>query len=185
MKGSIEVICGPMFSGKTEELIKRINRTVYAKQTSMVFKPEMDNRYSDKDICSHNGTAIRSTTVKSAKEIEVAIQNYQATNEGNLPEVIAIEEIQFFDEDIVQLVYDLKCYGVRVVAAGLDMNWSGAPWAITSTLLALADSIDKQKAVCVICGQDASHSYLKNKTGEMVQVGSTDLYEARCFNDWK
>lgn len=185
MKGSIEVICGPMFSGKTEELIKRVNRSHYARQTRMVFKPKIDDRYSKDDVQSHNGNAIQATVVSNSLEIEVALENYRSVTGGTYPQIVAIEEVQFFDENIVQLIYDLKCEGVRVICAGLDMTWSGNPFSITSTLLAIADDIDKQKAVCVICGEDASHSYLKNKTGDTIQVGASDKYEARCFEHWK
>jgi len=185
MKGSIEVVCGPMFSGKTEELIRRVNRTVYAKQDTMIFKPEIDNRYSDTHVQSHDGNNFPATIVPNSDHIGVAIENYRAANEGVSPDVIAIEEVQFFDDAVVQQIYDLKCDGVRVIVAGLDMDWMGVPFPIVNTLMGLADKIDKQSAICTECGDDATYSYLKNKSGEQIQVSATDKYEARCFNHWK
>lgn len=185
MKGSIEVICGPMFSGKTEELMKRMRRTFYAKQSSMNFKPAIDNRYGHDAICSHDKRTMSATVVNNSGELEVAIENYRAAHSGELPDVIGVEEVQFFDEQIVQTLYDLKCEGARVIVAGLDMDWQGAPFGITATLMAVSDKVDKQQAVCTECGDDATHSYLKNKTTERIQVGEKDLYEARCFEHWR
>lgn len=185
MTGSIETICGPMFSGKTEEIIKRVRRATIAKQTIKIFKPEKDDRYGGGSaIWSHDGKNIGATIVSSSAEIEVAIQNYSAVYEGELPDVVVIEEVQFFDDGIVQIVYELKCMGIRVIVAGLDIDWKGVPFTITGTLMALADKVDKQTAVCVVCHKDATYSYLKNKAGEQIQVGEENLYEARCFQHW-
>lgn len=184
MKGTIEVICGPMFSGKTEELIKRVRRCGFAKQDCVIFKPSIDNRYSAKDVASHDGKIHPAITVQDTDELEVALENIRAANQGELPDVVGIEEVQFFGENIVQIIYDLKVKGIRVIAAGLDMDWKGYPFNITTTLMGLADKVDKQAAICVVCGDDGTYSYLKNKTGDQIQVGTTDKYEARCFNHW-
>lgn len=183
-KGTIEVVCGPMFSGKTEELIKRVRRTTYAKQTHMLFKPQIDDRYSATHVQSHDGNNFPAVIIPDPAHMDVAIQNYRAANGGSLPDVIGVEEVQFLDEEVVQQIYDLKCEGARVIVAGLDMDWRGVPFPIVTTLMGLADKIDKQTAICMKCGDDATYSYLKNKSGEQIQVGAADKYEARCFTHW-
>lgn len=183
MKGSIEVICGPMFSGKTEEIIKRIRRATLAKQVVQIFKPKIDDRYSQDHVESHDGRNVGAIIVNGSAEIEVAIENYNAAH-NVLPSVVVIDEVQFFDDQIVQQVYDLKCRGVRVIVAGLDMDWNGSPFNITGMLMSLADKVDKQSAVCVVCYNDATYSYLKEQSGEQIQIGALDKYEARCFEHW-
>jgi thymidine kinase len=182
VKGTIEIVCGPMFSGKTEELMKRARRATIAKQKVLCFKPSIDNRYDADKIQSHDGRKLDAHVVGTIDELEVIIQNHCAA--GQKPDVVIIEEVQFFDDKIVQVIYDLKCNGTRVIAAGLDMDWQGQPFPITAHLLSIGDDIDKQTAICLQCGDDATYSYLKNKSGEQIQVGATDKYEARCFNHW-
>ncbi len=181
--GSIEVICGPMFSGKTEELMKRVRRASIARLTVKNFKPKIDDRYGE-GISSHDGRNIDASAVNSSEEVEIALQNYCSAY-GRLPDVVCIEEAQFFDKAIVQQIYSLKCRGVRVIVAGLDMDWKGSPFLQTAQLLALADKVDKQKAVCIVCGRDAAHSYKKSGEGDRIEVGETDKYEARCFEHWR
>ena len=185
-KGTIEVICGPMFSGKTEELIRRANRCGYAKQDVVVFKPSIDDRYSNEaQVNSHQGGYHPAIIVPDTNHLQVALENIRSLNEGTLPDVVGIEEVQFFTEDIVQLIYDLKVQNVRVIVAGLDMNWQGQPFPIVTTLMGICDKVDKLTAICLECGDDATYSYLKNKTGDEIQVGAEDKYEARCFAHWQ
>lgn len=182
--GSIEVVCGPMFSGKTEELIRRARRAEIAKQNVLIFKPDIDNRYDNEDeIASHSGIRFTSATIR---DIDHGMEIYtKLISKGKRPHFVGIEEVQFFEPEIVERILALKESGTRVVVAGLDMDWRGKPFQITAEVLALADKVEKLKAVCMTCGADASHTYKKNKTSERIQVGGTNEYEVRCYEHWR
>jgi thymidine kinase len=170
--GWIEVICGPMFSGKTEELIRRLKRASYAGQTLQIFKPRLDDRYDEETIVSHDDTELASRPVESTAELAEAIDPSI--------EVLGIDEIQFFDTDIVDLCAELTETGCRVVVAGLDLDYRGEPFEPVPTLLARAEYVTKLLAICVQCGNPASHSYRLAEDPQQVLVGSDDAYEARC-----
>jgi thymidine kinase len=169
--GWLEVICGSMFSGKTEELIRRLNRAKIAKQKTQIFKPALDQRYHHENIVSHNDNYIHSTPVDhSSKILELA---------GDC-EVVGIDEAQFFDENIVEVINTLANSGKRVIVAGLDMDYLGKPFACMPNLMAMAEFVTKVHAICMVCGEVASHSYRLAASKERVLVGETDSYEARC-----
>ncbi|MCZ2257523.1 thymidine kinase [Sporosarcina sp. G11-34] len=176
--GWIEVVCGSMFSGKSEELIRRVRRSQFAKQKIVVFKPEIDNRYSDEAVVSHNGTTVIANPVTKSSHIEEFV-----TDEYD---VIAIDEAQFFDEGIVDTVMALADRGFRVIVAGLDQDFRGKPFGPMPRLLAVAEHITKLQAVCTVCGSPASRTQrLINGTpaGEddpVILVGASEAYEARC-----
>ena len=148
--GWIEVICGSMFSGKSEELIRRVRRTQFAKQHAIVFKPCIDNRYSDEDVVSHNGLKVKAVPVSASKDIFEHI-----TEELD---VIAIDEVQFFDGDIVEVVQVLANRGYRVIVAGLDQDFRGLPFGQVPQLMAIAEHVTKLQAVCSVCGSPASRT---------------------------
>lgn len=195
--GHVEVICGPMFSGKTEELIKRLRRAGYARQRVMVFKPRIDTRYDDEQIVSHSAQRLESLPVDDVAEMKSILDQQR-----HAPEVVGIDEAQFFDDDLVDFVEGLAEDGTRVVIAGLDQDYSGNPFTPMPTLLALADDITKQLAVCVVCGAPASKSQRVNPMAaeqlslgsdflgadgagtQQVLVGAHDAYEARCRKCW-
>lgn len=176
--GWIEVICGSMFSGKTEELIRRLRRAQIARQRVQVFKPAIDLRYSETAIASHNGLQAHAIPVESAFDIRNQVDP-QAT-------VIAIDEVQFFDDDLVSLCADLADGGKRVLCAGLDMDFRGEPFGPMPELLAIAEQVLKLQAICVICGGPASRTQrLINGTpacyeDPVVLVGASEVYQARC-----
>ncbi|WP_128546540.1 thymidine kinase [Larkinella soli] len=170
--GWIEVICGSMFSGKTEELIRRLNRAIIAKLSVRIFKPLVDTRYHELNIVSHNATAIRSQPVGTAREI--------LEQAGNC-EVVGIDEAQFFDDrEIVEVCNTLANSGKRVILAGLDMDFQGNPFGCMPHLLAIAEYVTKVHAICVVCGDIANYSYRLVPSKEKVLLGETDSYEARC-----
>jgi len=169
--GWIEVICGSMFSGKTEELIRRLNRAKIAKQRIQIFKPALDKRYHTENIVSHNDNSIRSRPVNSSGEIAELAANC---------EVVGLDEAQFFDEGIVKICYALASSGKRVIVAGLDMDYLGNPFGCMPQLMAISEYVTKVHAVCMVCGEVASHSYRLSPSHERVLLGETDLYEARC-----
>lgn len=169
--GWVEVICGSMFSGKTEELIRRLNRAKIAQQKVEIFKPAIDVRYHEANIVSHNQTAIRSTPVNTSEEILLM------TSEC---EVVGLDEAQFFDEGIVEIVNKLAEQGKRVIIAGLDMDSSGVPFGPMPNLMAIAEYVTKVHAICVVCGDIAHYSYRKVADGQQVLLGEADSYEARC-----
>jgi thymidine kinase len=169
--GWIEVICGSMFSGKTEELIRRLNRAKIAKQKVEIFKPALDTRYHAEDIVSHNSLAIRSTPVQAAQEILLMAGDC---------DVVGIDEAQFIDSEIVEVVSILANHGKRVIIAGLDMDFQGKPFGPMPALMATAEYITKVHAVCVVCGDVAQYSYRKTASQDKVLLGETDSYEARC-----
>ena len=169
--GWIEVICGSMFSGKTEELIRRLNRAKIARQKIQIFKPALDKRYHKENIVSHNDNSIASLPVSSATEIlDLA---------GNC-EVVGLDEAQFFDEQIVAVCDQLANSGKRVIIAGLDMDYLGRPFGSVPQLTAIAEYVTKVHAICMVCGEVASHSYRLSGSHERFLIGETDLYEARC-----
>lgn len=171
--GWIEVICGPMFSGKTEELIRRLRRAKIAKRKVEIFKPVVDTRYHIENIVSHNNNSIRSTPVSNPKEIILL---------ANDCEVVGIDEAQFFDPSITEVCNFLADHGKRVVVAGLDMDYLGVPFGPMPNLLAIAEYITKVHAICVQCGAVASHSYRLNASthSEQFLLGETLAYEPRC-----
>ena len=169
--GWIEVICGSMFSGKTEELIRRLNRALIAQQKVEIFKPKVDTRHKSGRVVSHNENSIRSTTVEFARDILLL---------SNSCEVVGIDEVQFFDEEIATVCRDLANHGKRVIAAGLDMDFQGQPFGPIPKLMAIAEYITKLHAICVKCGGIASFSYRLNPEKEQVVVGEKNIYEARC-----
>ena len=160
-----------MFSGKTEELIRKLNRAKIAKQRVEIFKPAIDTRYHEVDIVSHNANSIRSTPVQSAQEILLLSGDSQ---------VIGIDEAQFFDEGLVEVCNKLAETGKRVIVAGLDMDFQGKPFGPMPHLMAIAEYVTKVHAICVVCGQLASFSYRKTKNSSQVMLGETESYEARC-----
>jgi thymidine kinase len=169
--GWIEVICGCMFSGKTEELIRRIRRAQIAKQKVIVFKPAVDTRFSSDHIVSHSEQMHTSISVKNAAEIPRLITDHQ---------VIGIDEAQFFSADLLEICDQLANNGKRVIIAGLDQDYRGKPFEPIPQLLAIAEYITKTLAICVICGNPADRTQRKTEQTERVLVGARDLYEARC-----
>ena len=169
--GSIEVICGCMFSGKTEELIRRIRRAKIAKMSVIVFKPKIDSRYSNTEIVSHNKIKIDSYCVQSSKEIINYSINF---------EVIGIDEAQFFDNDILKVCKKLASLGKRIIIAGLDKDYRGKPFGPIPKLMCEADYLDKLRAICLKCGDSASYTKRITKEIDQIVVGEMDKYEARC-----
>jgi len=169
--GWIEVITGCMFSGKTEELIRRLRRAQYAKQKVKIFKPIIDTRYSDNSIVSHSEQSLPSILIKDVKEIFTLMEDAQ---------VIGIDEAQFFSGDIVNVCNELANSGKRVIVAGLDQDYKGVPFEPMPQLLAIAEYITKTLAICLVCGNPADKTQRKTHSGERVIVGASDVYEARC-----
>ena len=170
-KGWIEVICGSMFSGKTEELIRRLKRADIAKQKVEIFKPEIDNRYHEKKVVSHDANEIHSTPVKSSSEILKLIKEV---------DVVGIDEAQFFDEGITDVCNQMANNGIRVIVAGLDMDYLGKPFGSMPALLATAEYVTKVHAICMRCGNLANHSHRIVDNKDLVVLGETDHYEALC-----
>ena len=173
LKGSIEIICGSMFSGKTEELLRRLKRAEFAKQKVAVFKPLIDTRYDARKIVSHDSNAIKSKPVKLAIEILDQIDN---------AEVIAIDEAQFFDKELIRISNLLANQGKRVIIAGLDMDFKGKPFGIMPDLLAIAEHITKVHAICIECGTAANHSYRLTKNQQLIELGDKLEHKALCRN---
>lgn len=170
-KGWVEVICGSMFSGKTEELIRRLKRAEFAKQKVEIFKPSIDTRYHEKQVVSHDSNSIRSTPVRSSVDILLL---------ANEIEVVAIDEAQFFDEELPHVCNQLANNGVRVIVAGLDMDFTGKPFGVMPKLLAIAEYVTKVHAICVDCGELATYSYRFSKNENLVLLGETDHYKPLC-----
>jgi thymidine kinase len=168
--GWIEVICGCMFSGKTEELIRRLNRAIIARQNVEIFKPGMDKRYHEEKIVSHNESAIRSTPVNFANDIILLAGDC---------DVVGIDEAQFFDDSIVDVCNSLANSGKRVIVAGLDMDYEGKPFGPIPQLLAVAEFVTKVHAICAQTGQLASYSFRLTDNNEKVMLGERHEYEAR------
>jgi thymidine kinase len=170
--GWIEVVCGPMFSGKSEELIRRLRRAEIARQRVQIFKPLIDERYSTNHIVSHNDMRIRSESVSSAAEIQAKVDLRT--------EVIGIDEAQFLGEAIVELVVRLADMGKRIIIAGLDTDYLGRPFHPMPELLAVADEITKTLAICMQCGNPAKHTQRLIASEDLIVVGAAGMYEARC-----
>lgn len=174
--GCIEVICGSMFSGKTEELIRRIKRAQFANQKIRIFKPAVDVRYSDMDVVSHDLHSIPCSPIKEAKsmlDIEDDVQ------------VVGVDEAQFFDESLVKVAQTLADRGKRVIIAGLDTDYMGKPFGPIPGLMAVAEDVQKVHAICVKCGNLANHSHRLTKSHKLVVLGEKDIYEPlcrQCFN---
>ncbi len=166
--GWIEVICGSMFSGKTEELIRRLKRAKFARQKVEIFKPAIDTRYHEETVISHDSNEINSTSVPAAANIPILADNC---------DVVGIDEAQFFDDEIVKVCNDLANRGVRVIVAGLDMDFKGNPFGPMPALMATAEYVTKVHAVCIRTGNLANYSYRKAKSNELVLLGETDEYE--------
>ncbi len=166
--GWIEVICGSMFSGKTEELIRRLKRAKFARQKVEIFTPSIDTRYSEDEVTSHDKNAIRSTPVPAAANIPILADNC---------DVVGIDEAQFFDDGIVKVCNDLANRGVRVIVAGLDMDYKGNPFGPMPALMATAEYVTKVHAICTRTGNLANYSYRKAKGDSLVLLGETEEYE--------
>jgi len=169
--GSIEVIAGSMFSGKTEELIRRLKRAKIARQTVEIFKPDIDIRYSKTEVVSHDENSIQSTPVGNSANILLL--------SGNV-DVIGIDEAQFFDKGLVEVVTKLANMGIRVIVAGLDMDFKGEPFGPIPDLMAVADHITKVHAICVKCGNIAQFSHRLSEKDQIVLLGEKDVYEPLC-----
>ena len=170
-RGRVEVICGSMFSGKTEELIRRLRRAQFARQRVEIFKPSIDVRYSDEEVVSHEGTSIRSTPVDSSGSILLL---------GQESDVVGIDEAQFFDEHIVEVCNQLADRGIRVIVAGLDLDFRAQPFGPMPRLLAIADEVTKVHAICVRCGALAYVSHRIVAGEKQVMLGEKQEYEPLC-----
>jgi len=169
--GWIEVICGSMFSGKTEELIRRLKRVKIANLKVEIFKPSIDTRYDEVQVVSHDDNAIHSTPIDNSQTILLM---------ANDVDVVGIHEAQFFDPEIVNVCQTLAMRGIRVIVAGLDMDYKGNPFGAMPNLLAIADYITKLHAICVKCGNIANISYRKTTQDGQLLLGEKDIYEPRC-----
>jgi thymidine kinase len=169
--GWIEVICGSMFSGKTEELIRRLKRALIAKQKVAIYKPAVDIRYSTDEVVSHDENSIPSTPVEAATQILLYANDY---------DVVGIDEAQFFDNELVNVCNKLAAMGVRVIVAGLDMDYTGKPFGPMPALLASAEFVDKVHAICINCGNLAQYSHRTSTQDGLVVLGATENYEPLC-----
>ena len=169
--GCIEVICGSMFSGKTEELIRRLKRAQFANQKIAIFKPAVDIRYSDMDVVSHDLHSIPCTPIKKAEQMLEVDEDVQ---------VIGIDEAQFFDETLSTVAQTLANRGVRVIVAGLDTDFLGKPFGPIPSLMAVAEDVQKVHAICVKCGNLANHSHRLSRSKKLVVLGEKDIYEPLC-----
>lgn len=176
--GMVEVITGSMFCGKTDELIRRLRRATIARQKVQVFKPAIDTRYAEQKVTSHAGSNYEAIPIQSAREI---MQHLSSDTT-----VVAIDEAQFFDEEIVRVVQELADRGLRVIVAGLDMDFRGEPFGPMPILMALAERVDKLQAICMVCGEPATRTQRlvdgkpAHYNDPVVIVGAAELYEARC-----
>ena len=175
--GCIEVICGSMFSGKTEELIRRLKRAQFANQKIEIFKPAVDTRYSDMDVVSHDLHSIPCTPIKDVTKILAVADDVQ---------VVGIDDAQFFDERLTDVAQTLANRGVRVIVAGLDTDYLGKPFGPIPALLAIAEDVQKVHAICVRCGNLANHSHRLSHSKKLVVLGEKDVYEPlcrQCYNE--
>jgi thymidine kinase len=170
-RGWIEVICGSMFSGKTEELIRRLKRVKFANLKVEIFKPAIDVRYDEVKIVSHDTNAIQSTPIDNSQKILLMAQDV---------DVIGVDEAQFFDEQLPKVCDELASRGIRVIVAGLDMDYLGNPFGPMPSILAKADYVTKVHAICMQCGNIANYSYRKIPNDDQVMLGAKDVYEPRC-----
>jgi thymidine kinase len=169
--GWIEVVCGSMFSGKTEELIRRLNRARIAKQKVEIFKPAVDTRYDEEDVVSHDANAVKSNPVQNASQILFYAEDF---------EVVGIDEAQFFSDELVSVCNELANRGKRVIVAGLDMDFTGKPFGPIPQLMATAEYVTKVHAICIRCGNLANYSHRTAKDDKLVLLGETDAYEPLC-----
>ncbi len=170
-RGWIEVICGSMFSGKTEELIRRMKRAQFAKQRVEIFKPTVDTRYDETEVVSHDSNAIQSTPVPNSSNILIL---------ANEVDVVGVDEAQFFDIGLVNVCNQLANSGVRVIVAGLDMDYLGKPFGPIPGLMATAEYVTKVHAICMKCGELANHSHRFSEQDDLVMLGETESYEPLC-----
>lgn len=176
--GWIEVICGSMFSGKSEELIRRIRRASYANMSIRVFKPAIDNRYDDQSVVSHNGTTIMARPIKHAEEIFEHVDD--------TVEVVGIDEVQFFEESVIEIAEQLANRGILVIVAGLDTDFRGEPFGPMPRLMALSEYVTKLNAICPVCGSPATRTQrlIDSKPASyddpIILVGASESYEPRC-----
>lgn len=180
-RGWIEVVCGSMFSGKTEELLRRVRRAKFANQKIELFKPALDTRYDETDIVSHDETAMISTPVHNSSEILIYVNMEDV-------EVVAIDEAQFLDNGIVDVCIRLANEGIRVIVAGLDMDFLGQPFGAMPQLMSVAEYVTKTHAICIKCGDLAQFSHRLVKNNKQVMLGETESYEPlcrRCYNESK
>lgn len=189
----LEVIAGCMFSGKSEELNRRLRRAEIAKQSIAAYKPANDDRYHSEKIASHANSTFSAKTFKSFDHLIKLIMNAKK-DQGSFPDIIAIDEVQFLPQDVVPFVEMLAYSGVRVILSGLDMDYQGRPFGPMPTLMSVADKVDKITAICIatddnglICGKPATRSFRvpSKDTGSLVQIGASDSYQARCRECWK
>lgn len=178
--GSITIVCGSMYAGKSEELIRLARRALYAKKKVQVFKPAIDNRYDEEMVVTHMGVRHEAIPVKTVKELRERIEKQT--------QVVCVEEVQFFDRTVVDLAVDLADSGKDVVLAGLDQDFRRKPFGPMPELLSVADEVVKLRAICMKCGQTASHTYRQvdgrpaHMDDPIVLIGATEVYEARCRN---
>lgn len=172
MNGRIEIICGPMFAGKTEELIRLATRLDYAKKKYIVFKPSIDDRYATDEIVSHSNYRKNSINITKSEEIYKYIQADTHT--------IFLDEVQFFDEDVVAVSEQLANKGIVVIAGGLDSDYKGTPFKVTAELLARAEKVTKLTSICTKCGEAATKTFRKTSSKELIVLGSGNDYEPRC-----
>lgn len=178
LSGTVEVICGSMFSGKTEELIRRLRRATIARQKVQVFKPAIDNRYNSEKVASHAGSAFDALPIQKSRDI---LANLEADTT-----VVGVDEAQFFDGEIVDVVQQLAARNIRVIVAGLDLDFRGEPFGSMPLLMAVAERVDKLQAICVVCGEAACRTQrlVNGKPAHyhdpVVIVGAAEMYEARC-----
>lgn len=174
MISTVETIVGCMYSGKSEELIRKLKREKIAKKCVVAFKPVIDNRYDKEKIATHNNQTFDSIPIKTPTEIFKYITVYTDT--------VGIEEVQFFNNEIVEVIERLRNKGIKVICAGLDMDWKGVPFENTIQLMGVSDNVNKLKAICVKCGKEATMSFKLKHDNQRVEVGSDGIYEARCRN---
>ncbi|MBL7981760.1 MAG: thymidine kinase [Flavobacteriales bacterium] len=170
-KGWIEVICGSMFSGKTEELIRRLRRAEFAKQQVEIFKPSVDTRYAEAEVVSHDASSIRSTPVPNSSNLLLLASDI---------EVVGIDEAQFFDDGLPEVCAQLAEQGIRVIAAGLDMDYQGRPFGPMPRLMAMAEYVTKVHAICMRCGDLANFSHRMTASQDLILLGETDSYQPLC-----
>lgn len=176
--GWIEVICGPMFAGKSEEVIRRVKRLEYAKKNALVFKPKIDNRYSDSEIVSHSKLKTKSINIVKARDVLEYVDDKT--------DAVVIDEVQFLDDEIIQVIDELANRGIRVIVAGLDLDFKGEPFSNMPKILAMAEDITKLTAICVKCGAPATRTQRivngkpAKKSDPIVIVGASECYEPRC-----
>ena len=169
--GWIEVVCGSMFSGKTEELIRRLNRARIANQKVEIFKPTVDTRYDEEDVVSHNANTVKSNPIQNASQILFYSEEF---------EVVGIDEAQFFDDELITVCNELANSGKRVIVAGLDMDFTGKPFGPIPQLMAIAEYVTKVHAICIRCGNLANYSHRISKDEKLILLGETDSYEPLC-----